>query len=159
MAPPFALRLSSHTASASRSLMKSGVNFAELFCQKHNLEPDRFVEKVLAQALYPHAHIFYVLLVWLHPDYGAADVDFISGVGRLSRLQDFWVEAEDFGHHPQNFGLLRQRWRIRVSARRLRRLMKKTMDVTTPQTVWPSVAPWPTSAPAAAVEHVDAGAP
>ena len=139
--------------------MEIGASFAELFCQKRNLAPDRFVEEVLAETLYPHAHILYVLFVWLRPDYGAADLDFIGGVGRLTRLQDFWLEAEDFGHHPQNFGLLRQRLRIRVSARRLRRLMKKTMDVTTPQTVWPSVAPWPTSDPAAAVEKVDAGTP
>ena len=137
--------------------MGSSIRFAEQYCQQHNLAPERFVERVLAEALYPHAHVLYVILVRVHPDFGAADLDFISGVGRLSRLEDFWVEAEDFGHHPQNFGFLRQRLRIRVSARRLRRLMKKTLGLTTTTATWPSVAPWPTSDPAAAVENVDAG--
>jgi hypothetical protein len=111
--------------------MKSRANFAALFCQKRDLAPDRFVEEVLAQTLYPHAHILYVLLVWLHRDYGAVDLEFINGVGRLSLLQDFRVEAEEFAHHPRNFGFLRQRLRIRVSARRLRQLLKRTLRVTT----------------------------
>jgi len=157
MAPPFALRTGWHTASASHRLMVSRSNFAVQFCQKRNLAPERFVERVLAEALYPHAHILYVILVRMHPDFGAADLDFINGVGRLWRLEDFWAEAEDFGHHPRNFGFLRRRLRIRVSARRLRRLMKKTLGLTTTTATWPSVAPWPTSDPAAAVENVDAG--
>ena len=138
--------------------MVSRSNFAVQFCQKRNLAPERFVERVLAEALYPHAHVLYVILVRVHPDFGAADLDFINGVGRLSRLDDFWVEAEDFGHHPQNFGLLRQRLRIRVSARRLRRLMKKTMDVTATEVAWSSTTPWPIRDPAP-VEKVDAGTP
>ena len=158
MASPFALRRSSHTASVSHRLMVSRSNFAVQFCQRRNLAPERFVEEALAHALYPHAHILYAILVWLHPDFGAADVDFINGVGRLSRLQDFWGEAEEFAHHPRNFGFLRQRLRIRVSARRLRRLMKKTLSVTTTEGAWPSVASWPTS-DRTAVENVDAGTP
>jgi hypothetical protein len=138
--------------------MKSRANFVEQYCQQHNLAPERFVERMLAQALYPHAYILYVILVRVHPDFGAADLDFIDGVGRLSRLEDFGVEAEDFGHHPQNFGLLRQRLRIRVSARRLRRLMKKTMDVTATEVAWSSTTPWPIRDPAP-VEKVDAGTP
>jgi hypothetical protein len=158
MAPPFALRTGWHTASASRRLMGSSIRFAEQYCQQHNLAPERFVERMLAQALYPHAHILYVILVWVHADFGAADLNFINGVGRLSRLQDFWVEAEEFGHHPRNFGFLRQRLLIRVSARRLRRLMKKTMRLTTAEATWSSAAPWPARDPAP-VEKTDAGVP
>ncbi|HTZ20221.1 MAG TPA: hypothetical protein VMC06_05000 [Opitutaceae bacterium] len=137
--------------------MKSRANFVELYCQKRDISPDRFVEEVLAQTLYPHAHILYVLLIWLHRDYGAADFDFINGVGRLSRLQDFWVEAEEFAHHPRNFGLLRQRLRIRVSARRLRRLMKRTLHATIPEPAWSSTVPW-SSPESASIEKVDVGA-
>ena len=77
--------------------MESRATFAELYCQNRNLAPERFVEDVLAQSLYPHAHILFVFLVWLRPDYGVADIDFIGGVGQLTRLQDFWAEADDFG--------------------------------------------------------------
>jgi len=137
--------------------MKIRANFIELYCQKRDISPDRFLEEVLAQALYPHAHILYVLLIWLHRDYGAADFEFINGVGRLSRLQDFWVEAEEFAHHPRNFGFLRQRLRLRVSARRLRRLMKKTLHATTTEPAWSSTVPWSAHEPAP-VEKVDVGA-
>jgi hypothetical protein len=138
--------------------MKSSANFAELFCQKRDLTPDRFVEEVLAQALYPHAHILYVLLVWLHRDYGAADLDFVNGVGRLARLPDFWVEAEEYAYHPRNFGFLRQRLRIRVSARRLRRLMKRTLHGTTTEPAWSSTVPWSAHNPAP-TEKVDVSVP
>jgi hypothetical protein len=138
--------------------MESRATFAELYCQKRNLAPERFVEEVLAESLYPHAHILFMFLVWLHPDYAAADLDFINGVGRLARLQDFWAEAEDFAHHPKNRGLLRQRLRIRVSARRLRRLMKETLRTTTTEAAWPSAVPWPSGDPEP-IEKADAGAP
>ena len=136
--------------------MESIATFAELYCQQRNLVPERFVEKLLAESLYPHAHIFFMFLVWLHADYGVADIDLIGGVGRLTRLEDYWAEAEDFAHHPRNHGLLRQRLRIRVSARRLRRLVKETFRVTATETAWPSATPWPTSSPAT-IEKVDAG--
>jgi hypothetical protein len=137
--------------------MQSIESFAVLHCQKRNLAPARFVEDVLAQALYPHAHVLYMLLVWLHADYGAADLDFINGVGRLSRLHDFWAEADYFAHHPRNLGFLRQRLRIRVSARRLRRLMKDSVHPAATEVAWSSATPWPTPAPAP-VEKADARA-
>jgi hypothetical protein len=138
--------------------MGSSINFAELFCQQHNVAPDRFVERVLASSLYPHAHGIFMILVWLHPDYAAADLDFIHGVGRLTNLQDFWIEAEDFAHHPRNFGFWRQRLRVRVSTRRLLRLMKKTLVVNSTKAPWPGMNPWPAGNPAQ-IEKVDAGAP
>jgi hypothetical protein len=158
MAPPVASRPGPHTASVSRHLMESRATFAELYCQKRNLAANRFVEAVLAESLYPHAHMFFVFLVWLHPDYAASDIDFIGGVGRLTRLQDFWAEAEDFAHHPRNRGFLRQRLRVRVSARRLRRLIKETIGVTTTEALWPSAVPWPSGNPEP-IREVDAGAP
>jgi len=133
-------------------------SFSVLYCQQHHLAPARFVEDVLAQALYPHAHVIFMFLVWLHPDYGTADLDFINGVGTLSRMHDFWAEADYFAHHPRNLGLLRQRLRIRVSAQRLRRLMKETLRVTGAEGAWPSATPWPARGPAP-IEKVDAGAP
>jgi hypothetical protein len=136
--------------------MESRVTFAELYCQRRNLASDRFVEDVLAQSLYPHAHMLFVFLVWLQPDYGVADLDLISGAGRLTRLQDFWAEAEDFAHHPRNRGFLRQRLRIRVSARRLRRLVKDTLRVTTTEAAWPSAMPWPSGDPEP-IEKADTG--
>jgi hypothetical protein len=158
MVSSFALRPGSYTSLASRRLMESRENFAVLFCQKHHLAPDRFVEAVLAETLYPHAHFLFVLFVWLRPDYGAADLDFIDGVGRLSSLSDFWNEAEYYAHHPRNFGFLRQRLRIRVSAWRMRRLMKKTLLETTTDAAWSSTTPWTTQDPAP-IEKADAGAP
>jgi hypothetical protein len=138
--------------------MESRESFAVLYCQKHNLAPARFVEDVLAQALYPHAHVLFMLFTWLRPDYGTADLDLINGAGKLSRLHDFWAEADYFAHHPRNLGFWRQHLRIRVSARRLRRLMKETLHVTATEAAWPSATPWPTRDPAP-VAKADPGAP
>jgi hypothetical protein len=138
--------------------MESRESFAALYCQKHNLAPARFVEDVLAQALYPHAHVPFMLLTWLRPAYGVADLDFITGVGKLSRLHDFWAEADYYAHHPRNLGFLRQGLRLRVSARRLRTLMKETLQVTATEVAWPSATPWPARDPAP-MEKADRGAP
>ena len=107
--------------------MKTSQRFADMYCQKHALDPDRYAAVVLRRALYPHARVVYWFIVRLQPEFGEADRDIVEGVGRLMRLRDFGDEAEDFAHHSGNCRFLRRRFRLRVSTRRLRRLFKDTL--------------------------------
>jgi hypothetical protein len=100
--------------------------FAEAFCRRHALAPGEFEAAVLRGALYPMARVLRPLLA-LDRDYFAPDRDFVRGVGRLRTAADFMPEAEDFAQHPENRGLLRRRLRLRVSARRLHRLVEATL--------------------------------
>jgi hypothetical protein len=103
---------------------------------------------VLAKALYPHARIIYPLIAWIRSDYRAADLEFISGVGRLTRWQDFPVEVKDYVNHPGNVGFGRRGLRLRVSARRLHRLVKVTFRETRTEIAWPNAISWPSPNPA-----------
>ena len=94
-------------------------DFSERFCRRTGVTPARWHAVALRRALYPHARLLRPLLAALDPEFFAADRDFISGVGRLTRHSDFVIEAEEFAHHPANQSFLRRRLRLRVSVRRL----------------------------------------
>jgi hypothetical protein len=99
------------------------VTFAEKFCARHGLAIEKYEAVVLQRALYPAAR-------WLRPvlglntNYFAADREFIRGVGRLTRSSSFESEAEDYLYHRNNRGFLRRVFKLRVSAKRLSRLVK-----------------------------------
>ena len=100
--------------------------FAEKFCAQRHIAPEKFEAAVLRLALHAPARVLRPFLA-LFPDYFSADRDFVSGVGRISQVNDFDLEAQDFAHHPSNHGVLRQGLRLRVSTRKLRRLVRSTM--------------------------------
>jgi hypothetical protein len=102
------------------------MNFAEKFCAKNQIQPEDFVPTVLRLTLRPAARSIRTLLSF-NPDYFAADREFVRGVGRISRLEDFNSEAEDFMQDPDARGFLHQRLGLRVSRRRLRHLVRDTL--------------------------------
>jgi len=97
--------------------------FAEKFCAKHGLPPGKYEKIVLRRSLYPAARLLRPVLV-LKADYFVADHEFIRRVGRLTRLGGFEAEVQDFIYDPNNRGFLRRVFKLRVSARRLRRLVR-----------------------------------
>jgi len=99
--------------------------FAEIYCEQTGLPPAKFGRVLLWRGLYPQARLLKPLLHLLGRDYFAADRDFVYGVGQLRRISDFASEAAEFHSHPANHSLLRRRLRLRVSARRLRRLVEE----------------------------------
>ena len=102
------------------------MNFSEKFCATRQVRPEDFEATVLRLTLRPTARLLRPLLD-LNPNYFAADREFIRGVGRISRLEDFGSEAEDFANNPYNCDFLHRALRLRVSRRRLRDLVRGTL--------------------------------
>ena len=101
--------------------------FAEVYCRRHALPPERFERAVLARALYPHARVLAPFIRLLWPEHFAADLDLVRNTGQLCRVRDFSVEAAEFAYHPANHPGLRQILRLRVSVQRLRHLVQATL--------------------------------
>jgi hypothetical protein len=97
--------------------------FAEKFCARHNLVPEKYEEVAFKRALYPVARILRPLLM-LKADYLTADREFIQGVGRLTRLGSFQSNVDDYLYHPRNRGFLRRGLKLRVSVSRLSRMVQ-----------------------------------
>ncbi len=101
--------------------------FAELYCEKHGLRVEKYERMVLHRALYPHARLLAPLVEFLWPQHFAADLDFVRSVARLKRYREFFFESEEFAHHPANRGFWRLTAHVRISSRRLRRLVRSTL--------------------------------
>lgn len=102
------------------------MTFAEKYCAKNGVDPADYEAVVLRQALRPTARILRLFLN-LNPNYFAADRDFVRGVGRISRLDDFQAESVDFTHHPAGRGFCHRTLGWRVSRERLRRIVRETL--------------------------------
>jgi hypothetical protein len=101
--------------------------FAECFCAKNNIPPEKYTRAVFNRVLYKRTHLVKWLLRIVDPNYFAADFDLILGVEQASRMSDFVSEAERFNDHPANHGLLRRTFCLRVSTSRLKALMRETL--------------------------------
>jgi hypothetical protein len=101
--------------------------FAELYCEKHGIDPEKYERVVLVRSLYPHARLLEPLLRLIWAEHFVADLDFVRGVGRLRRFREFFYEAEEFAHHPANRGFWRLNANVRVSSRALRRMVRATL--------------------------------
>jgi len=109
-----------HGASAEKI---NTATFAEKFCARHDVAPEKYEEVVLKRSLYPVARLLRPVLA-LKANYFAADREFIRGVGQLTLSGDFDSEAQDYLDHPTNRGFLRRVLKLRVSGRRLRRMVR-----------------------------------
>jgi len=109
----------------------SRATFAELYCARHGLAPEAYVSAVFRRVLYPHARPCAAVIRLFHDDYFAADLDLVQAAGRLRAMEDFNLDAMEFRFHPANRGVLRRVLRLRVSAGRLRALIRVTLPETT----------------------------
>jgi hypothetical protein len=106
-------------------------NFAHLYCVQNNIDPARYEREVLMRSAYPHARFFIWFLLYLKPEFLAADFDFVRAVGDLRRFRDFDHEKQAYAHHPGNTGFFRRTCYIRISSRALRRMVRETLHSTT----------------------------
>ena len=100
--------------------------FAEKFCAQRHVNPADYEAAVLRLTLRPAARFLRPLLN-LDPDYFSSDRELIRGVGRISRLEEFEVEAQDFSQNPYNRGFFHRTLRLRVSRRRLHDLVRDAL--------------------------------
>jgi|UniRef100_UPI00404A8757 hypothetical protein len=83
---------------------------------------------------YPHARLLVPVILLVNGNYAAADNDFVSSVGQITHYHEFYTASIDFVHHPENRGLLRRLFRLRVSTERLRHIVRATMLPDKPRT-------------------------
>ena len=98
--------------------------FAQIYCEREGLPAAELSARLFRLTLYPHARLVAALLRRFNPRHFLADYEFIEDVGHLRSLEDFSLVLGGFIEHPSNWGLLRRRFRIRVSARRMLRIVR-----------------------------------
>lgn len=106
-----------------------GLSFRERYCSIHRIDPSGFERHLLTRTLYSHAVLLRSLLAAL-PDYLAADIEFLRGVGDIRSRRFFHAEAGEFHAHASNRGICRRFLRLRVSAERVRQVMEETWRAT-----------------------------
>jgi len=118
------VKVSLPSAPGSSPPSKNAETFAARYCATHGIARAAYGNVVLRAALYPHARLLRLLL----PRRGlAVDRDFVESVGHLQRMEDFHDKARDFLEDPNGHTWLREVLHLRVSARRLRRIVRETL--------------------------------
>lgn len=122
--------------------MKS-VRFIDLYCQQQGIAVGDFGAHLFQRALYPQARPLAGLLGLMRRDYFQADRFFIEDVARLERYEDFHVVGVEYSQHHSNGWFLRRSLRLRVSAERMRRIVREVFkgSVSEPETM-DSLAPF-----------------
>lgn len=105
-----------------------GRTFAEIYCEREGLSPAELNGTLFFRALYPQARPFLPFAHWLAPGHFLADHEFCQEVGNLRSLEDFALVLTSYIEHPSNRGFLRRRLRIRVSARRMFRIVRTVFE-------------------------------
>ena len=102
------------------------MTFAEKYCAKTGVHPTDYEATVFRHSLRPVAR-FLRFSLNLNSNYFAADREFIRGVGRISRLDEFQSEAVDFAHYSERQGFCHRTLKWRVSRESLRRIVRATL--------------------------------
>ncbi len=105
----------------------SAKTFAELYCEREKISPDEWRAILFRQTLYPHARPVAWLVRRLKPRHFLADYEFVEDVGYLRSLKDLSLALGSFIEHPSNWGMLRRRLRIRISARRMLAIVRTVL--------------------------------
>jgi hypothetical protein len=112
--------------SAAISLMPNAT-FAARFCVHQALSFEEFDEKVFSTCLYPLARQVRNLLS-LKRDYFATDYEFVASVGRVTNMRELDEVVRDFADSGRNNGFLRGALKLRISARKLRRIAREYLQ-------------------------------
>ena len=101
--------------------------FAERFCTDRAMTREEMAREIFRRSLYPHARLLKMFLIFQNAIHVQADYDLIYAAMDIHRVRDFAVLGAEFNVHPANHGTLRRKWRMRISTKRLRRLLKETL--------------------------------
>ena len=103
--------------------MQPMATFSELFCERYRVHPDRFASAVFWRCLHRRAWLVAPLVRAVSAEYFAADYDLIRDIGRLTQPERLADDLADFYSHPRNIGFARRRLKLRLSIRRVTRLV------------------------------------
>lgn len=93
------------------------------FCQRQGIAPERFEATAFRSALYPHARLLCGIVGLLQADFFSIDRELVRVAGRTSSSREFRLEEREFHSHPENSGVLRRYFLLRLSTRRLHQLL------------------------------------
>lgn len=99
-------------------------------CRHFGVPLERYGETVLRLTIYPHAR--WLAITGPHKLL-AADRDFVTAVGRLTRWSEFSSAEQDFQHDTRNRRFWRRSLRMRVSVGRMRVLFSEVWGQSTPR--------------------------
>jgi len=99
------------------------LTFASLYCKKHRLRSDRFVASVFWKTILPRAHFWGIPIIVVWSREFSADREFIAQAGRVENMEQYLEVEEVFRRWPDCRSFLRGTLGLRVSSRRVRRLV------------------------------------
>jgi hypothetical protein len=104
----------------------SAETFQARYCERRGVNAAGFRDDLLARTLYPHARPLAPLLSLLDAQYFQADREFIADVAELGSIDGFADALDCYVQHFSNRGFLRHQLRLRISARRMWRIVRET---------------------------------
>jgi hypothetical protein len=107
--------------------MKKPSSFQFRYCQRWGVAPGAFRADLLARSLYPHARPLAPLLRRLDSQHFQADYEFIDDVGHLENIESFQDALDGYVGHFSNQTFLRHQLRLRVSVRRMWRIVREIL--------------------------------
>ena len=100
--------------------------FAEIYCEQNGVPLPMYHAHVFRRVLFPHARLLAGVVRTLHRLHFLADHEFVEAAGHITCIADFSLPLGRFIEHPDNRRKFRRRFLVRVSARRLLRLVRST---------------------------------
>jgi hypothetical protein len=104
--------------------MEARRTFADLYCEQRGLARPMYHADVFRRTLFPHARLTGGLVRVFHRLHFLPDHEFVEDVGHITCVADFAFPLGSFIEHPANRGTLRRVFRLRVSARRMLKLVR-----------------------------------
>jgi hypothetical protein len=100
---------------------------------------------LLHRCLYPHARLVRPVVSLFVREHFGPELALVAAIARQRHLRDAELELEEYRHQFAAVGLLRRRLCLRLSTRRLSRLLRKTFSTPTggqrPHAMRPAVNP------------------
>jgi hypothetical protein len=104
-----------------------GVDFCQAFCEAHKCNHADFAKRVFWQCVYPHARWLARGVYFISPAFFEPDFAMIMAVGKACSLAEIRNEIDLHRYYTPASGVLRRRFKVRVSGQRLVNLASKVL--------------------------------
>lgn len=109
------------------------MTFREAFCRKFECSDAKFEEEVFHRILYPHAHLFVLMLKLFRPGFFRYDYELIRSIGDARSASEVMAEINAYHSDYQiKKSFLRRTMRIRISGDKLSRLVHEVFRESKP---------------------------
>ena len=101
--------------------------FREAFCAKSGIKDEEFMREIFNRTTYPHVRFIKYPVEFFNAYHFAADYEYILSVGETRCSKHFMTEGFFFNIHPYNRGWMRRKLLLRVSTKKMQKLVKETL--------------------------------